>query len=148
MKILNVWMLSLLMVMFSCGKDDAVIEPAMMNAKVDGTTVDCDVVNGTMGSGTLQINGRNSTTNNLFSLSVNNYTEGQTGTFNIGSGNFNTAAYREGNKAYSAGTSAGNGKIIITKSSSKAVKGSFEFTGVSLDGLSKQITEGRFHVLF
>jgi hypothetical protein len=36
MKILNVLMLSLLLVMCSCGKDDAVIEIAMMNAKVDG----------------------------------------------------------------------------------------------------------------
>lgn len=134
---------------FSCSKNDPAIQtPAFLNARADGVVKDCNVVNVTLNAGILQINAQTTAGDVTFVLSITNYTSGQIGTFNIGPGNFNTALYREGSTSYSAGTSAGTGRIQVTNSSSTQIDGSFEFTGVSNGGASKVITEGRFSAYF
>ena len=133
---------------FSCGKDDPVVDLPFLNAKADGTVKDCNVVSVTLVGSSLQINGQTTAGDVLFVLNINNYTSGQIGTFNIGPGNFTTALYREGTISYSAGTSAGTGRIQITNSNSVGIQGNFEFTGLSTTGASKQITEGRFSAYY
>lgn len=134
---------------FSCSKNDPAIQtPPFLNARADGVVKDCNVVRVTLTAGILQINAQTTAGDVTFVLSVTNYTSGQIGTFNIGPGNFNTALYREGTTSFSAGTSAGTGRIQITNSSPTQLDGTFEFTGVSNGGASKVITEGRFTAYF
>lgn len=148
MKTRSFLMFLLIISAFSCGKDDPVVELPFLNARADGVVKDCNVVSVTLAGSSLQINGQTTAGDVLFVLNINNYTLGQIGTFNIGPGNFNTALYREGSTSYSAGTSAGTGRIQITNSNSSGIQGSFEFTGVSTAQASKLITEGRFSAYF
>lgn len=148
MKTRSFLMFLLIISAFSCGKDDPVVELPFLNARADGVVKDCNVVSVTLAGSSLQINGQTTAGDVLFVLNINNYTSGQIGTFNIGPGNFNTALYREGTTSYSAGTSAGTGRIQITNSNSSGIQGSFEFTGVSTAQTSKLITEGRFSAYF
>ena len=133
---------------FSCKKSDPVVQPPFLNAKADNVVKDCDAVTVTLVAGILQINARATNGDAVFTLSINSYQSGQVGTFNIGPGNFNTALYKEGNNSYSAGTSAGTGRIQITNSNAEGVQGSFEFTGVSVSGATKVISEGRFNAYY
>ncbi len=133
---------------FSCGKDDPVVDLPFLNARADGVVKDCNVISATLVGGTLSVNAQNTAGDALFALNIVNYTSGQIGTFNIGPGNFVTASYKEGPIWYSAGTSAGTGRIQITNSNSVGIQGSFEFTGVSTAGASKLITEGRFNAFY
>lgn len=149
MKMRSIILLVSVLFAFSCSKNDPVIQtPAFLNARADGVVKDCNVVRVTLTAGILQINAQTTAGDVTFVLTVNNYTSGQIGTFNIGQGNFNTALYREGTTSYSAGTSAGTGRIQITNASSTQVDGTFEFTGVSTGGTSKVISEGRFTAYF
>jgi hypothetical protein len=132
----------------SCGKDDPVVDLPFLNAKADGVVKDCNIVSVTLVGSGLQINGQNTAGDISFVLNINNYTSGQIGTFNIGPGNFTTALYKEGTILFAAGTSVGTGRIQITNSNSNGIQGSFEFTGVSNSGSSRQVTEGRFSAFY
>jgi hypothetical protein len=149
MKVRSILLLMLVVLGFSCGKDDGgTPDLPFLSAKADGTVKDCNVVNVTLVGGTLVINASNTAGNAVFVLNINNYTSGQIGTFNIGQGNFSSASYREGTTSYSAGTTAGSGRIQISNSNSTSIQGTFEFIGVSLSGASKTITEGRFSAYY
>jgi hypothetical protein len=123
-------------------------ELPFLNARASGVVKDCNNVSVTLTAGILQINAQTTAGDATFVLNITNYTQGQIGTFDIGPGNFNTAMYREGGISFSAGTSAGTGRIQVTNSSSTGVQGSFEFTGVSTTGATKVITEGRFSAYY
>jgi hypothetical protein len=149
MKTRSLLLLLVIVAAFSCGKDNPVVELPFLNARADGVVKDCNVVSVTLTGSNLQINGQTTAGDVLFVLNINNsYTTGQIGTFNIGPGNFNAALYKEGTTFFSAGTSTGTGRIQITNSNSTGVQGTFEFTGVSTTGASKQITEGRFSAYY
>jgi Family of unknown function (DUF6252) len=149
MKMRSLLLLILIVFGFSCGKDDGgTPDLPFLSAKADGTVKDCNVVSVTLVGGTLVINASTTAGDVAFVLNINNYTSGQIGTFNIGQGNFSSASYREGTTSYSAGTTAGSGRIQITNSNSTGIQGSFEFTGVSVSGASKTITEGRFSAYY
>lgn len=149
MKSRSILLLLIMVSGFSCSKNnDPVVQPPFLNAKAGGTVKDCNNVSVTLTAGILQINAQTPSADAIFVLTINNYTQGQIGTFNIGPGNFTTALYREGSVSFSAGTSAGSGRIQITNSNSDGVQGSFEFEGVSTTGATKSITEGRFNVYF
>ena len=148
MKTRSIFLFLLIISAYSCGKDDPVIELPFLNARADGIVKDCNIVSVTLVGSALQINGQNTAGDVLFILTINNYTSGQIGTFNIGPGNFTTASYKEGSIFYSAGTSSGSGRIQITNSNSTGIQGTFEFTGISTTGTSKLITEGRFSAYY
>jgi hypothetical protein len=119
-----------------------------LNATAGGVVKDCNIVSVTLTANILQINAQTTAGDATFVLNITNYTQGQIGTFNIGPGNFNTALYRESGVSYSAGTSAGDGRIQITNSNASGVQGSFEFNGVSTTGATKSITQGRFSAYY
>lgn len=148
MKTRSILMFLLILSAISCGKDDPVVDIPFLNAKAGGVVKDCNLISVTLTAGILQINAQTTAGDATFVLNVNNYTSGQIGTFNIGPGNFNTALYREGTTSYSAGTSAGTGRIQVTNSNTTGIQGSFEFTGVTIAGASILITEGRFSAYF
>ena len=149
MKMRSLLLLALIAFGFSCGKDDgAVPELPFLNAKAGGVVKDCNIVTVTLTASVLQINAQTTAGDAIFALNLNNYTQGQIGTFEIGPGNFTTALYREGGVSYAAGTSSGSGRIQVTNSSSTGIQGSFEFTGVSTAGASKVITDGRFSAYY
>jgi hypothetical protein len=149
MKTRYLMLLLLVIISVSCGKDDSgVPELPFLNARASGVVKDCNNVSVTLTAGILQINAQTTAGDATFVLNITNYTQGQIGTFDIGPGNFNTAMYREGGISFSAGTSAGTGRIQVTNSSSTGVQGSFEFTGVSTTGATKVITEGRFSAYY
>lgn len=131
----------------SCSDEDPAPELPFFNATVDGSGKVCDKLSASTAGG-LQINARNDATGVVFSFFVSAYTPGEIGTFNIGAGNFNTALYQEGGVAYSAGTSAGTGRIVITNADPGILQGTFEFTGFNDNGASKNITEGNFRIYY
>jgi hypothetical protein len=149
MKMRSLLMLILIVSAFSCGKDDSGVPTLpFLNARVGGVVKDCNIVTVTQTASVLQINAQTTAGDALFILNLNNYKQGQIGTFEIGPGNFTTVLYREGGVSYSAGTSAGSGRIQVTNSNSTGIQGSFEFTGVSTAGTTKVITEGRFSAYY
>jgi hypothetical protein len=149
MKLRSILLLVLVVLGFSCGKDDGgTPDLPFLSAKADGVVKDCNVIRVTLVGGTLVINANNTAGDVVIVLNINNYTSGQIGTFNIGQGNFSSASYREGSTSYSAGTTAGSGRIQITNSNTTSIQGSFEFTGVNVTGASKTITEGRFSAYY
>jgi hypothetical protein len=149
MKLRSILLLGLVVLGFSCGKDDGgTPDLPFLSAKADGVVKDCNVISVNQVGGSLVINANNTAGDIVFFLNINNYTSGQIGTFNIGQGNFSSASYREGGTSYSAGTTTGSGRIQITNSNSTGIQGTFEFTGVSNSGASKTITEGRFSAYY
>ncbi|HSF45448.1 MAG TPA: DUF6252 family protein [Chitinophagaceae bacterium] len=142
-------LLLLVVLGISCGKDDGgVPNLPFLNARAGGVVKDCNNVTVTLTASVLQINAQTTAGDAAFILNLNNYTQGQIGTFEIGPGNFTTALYREGTTSYTAGTGAGSGRIQVTNSSSTGIQGNFEFTGVSTTGATKVITEGRFSAYY
>jgi hypothetical protein len=130
---------------FSCQKDSNPVAPPYMDCKADGGVVEFTTRNAIVNGSNLQITGVNASSTAV-SLSINNISAGQTGTFNIGVGNFNTASYTDATGGYSAGSSAGNGQITIVVNSGNTLQGSFQFTAQNLAGKTKVITEGRFMI--
>jgi hypothetical protein len=116
-----------------------------MDCKADGGVVEFTTRNAIVNGTNLQITGINASSVAV-SLSINNISFGQTGTFNIGSGNFNTASYTDATGGYSAGSSAGTGQISIVVNDGSTLQGSFQFTGQNLAGKTKVVTEGRFMI--
>jgi hypothetical protein len=131
----------------SCSDEDPVPELPFFNASVDGASKQCDKASASTAGG-LQINARNEASGIVFALFIADYTPGEIGTFNIGAGNFNTALYQEGGTSYSAGTTAGSGRIVITNANSSSIQGTFQFTGFNLGGASKNITDGAFRIFY
>jgi hypothetical protein len=130
---------------FSCQKDSNIVTPPYMDCKADGGVVEFTTRNAIVNGTNLQITGINASSVAV-SLSINNISSGQTGTFNIGSGNFNTASYTDATGGYSAGSSAGTGQISIVVNDGSTLQGSFQFTGQNLAGKTKVVTEGRFMI--
>lgn len=130
---------------FSCSKDNGpVAQPPFMNCKADATTIDFNQYTAVNNGTNLQINGTSTAASASIGLSINNISSGQTGSFTIGPGNFNSASYSDATGGYSAGTSNGSGIITITTNNGTTIQGTFQFTAVSLSAKSKVITEGRF----
>jgi len=149
MKMRSLLLLILIVSGFSCGKDDSgVPNLPFLNARADGVVKDCNIVTVTLTGSALQINAQTTAADAVFVLNLNNYAQGQIGTFEIGPGNFTTAMYREGGVSYSAGTSSGSGRIQVTNSNASGIQGTFEFTGVSTSLARKVITEGRFSAYY
>ena len=131
--------------LFSCSKDNTpVAQPPFMNCKADGATIDFNQSSAVHNGSNLQISGTSTAASATISLSLNNIGLSQTGTFNIGPGNFNTASYSDDSGGYSAGTSNGSGVITITFNNGTTIEGNFQFTAVNLAAKTKVITEGRF----
>jgi len=130
---------------FSCEKENNPVAPPYMDCKADGGVVEFTTRNAIVNGTNLQITGINASSVAV-SLSINNISFGQTGTFNIGSGNFNTASYTDATGGYSAGSSAGTGQISIVVNDGSTLQGSFQFTGQNLAGKTKVVTEGRFMI--
>lgn len=136
-------------VSFSCSKDNtAVLAPPFMDAKVDGAAVQFNSYSAVQNGSNLQINGTSTAANANIALSINSYSSGQTGTYNIGAGNFNTATYSDPTGGYSAGTSGGSGTVTISANNGSSIDGTFTFTAVNLTSKTKVITEGRFKIYF
>jgi hypothetical protein len=132
---------------FSCQKENNPVAPPYMDCKADGSVVEFTTRNAVVVGSNLQITGLNASATAV-SLSINNISAGQTGTFNIGAGNFNTAAYTDATGGYSAGGSGGSGQITIVTNSGGTLQGSFQFTALDLTGKTKVITEGRFMIYY
>lgn len=130
---------------FSCQKESNPVTPPYMDCRADGGIVEFTTRNAVVIGSNLQITGLNASATAV-SLSINNISAGQTGTFNIGPGNFNTAAYTDATGGYSAGGSGGNGQITIVVNNGSTLQGSFQFTALDLSGKTKVITEGRFMI--
>jgi hypothetical protein len=130
---------------FSCQKESNPVAPPYMDCRADGGIVEFTTRNAVVIGSNLQITGVN-TSATAVSLSINNISAGQTGTFNIGAGNFNTAAYTDATGGYSAGGSGGSGQITIVTNNGGTLQGSFQFTAFDLSGKTKVITEGRFMI--
>lgn len=130
---------------FSCQKESNPVAPPYMDCRADGGIVEFTTRNAVVIGSNLQITGINASATAV-SLSINNISAGQTGTFNIGPGNFNTAAYTDATGGYSAGGSGGNGQITIVVNNGTTLQGSFQFTAQDLSGKTKVITDGRFMI--
>lgn len=130
---------------FSCQKESNPVAPPYMDCRADGGIVEFTTRNAVVIGSNLQITGINASATAV-SLSINNISAGQTGTFNIGPGNFNTAAYTDATGGYSAGGSGGTGQITIVVNNGSTLQGSFQFTAQDLSGKTKVITEGRFMI--
>ena len=131
--------------LISCSKDNTpVTQPPYMNCKADGATIDFNQSSAAHNGSNLQISGTSTAASATVSLSLNNISSGQTGSFNIGSGNFNTASYTDASGGYSAGTSSGSGVITINVNNGSTIEGNFQFTAVNISAKTKVITEGRF----
>lgn len=128
---------------FSCQKENNPVAPPYMDCRADGGIVEFTTRNAVVIGSNLQITGVNASATAV-SLSINNISAGQTGTFNIGAGNFNTAAYTDATGGYSAGGSGGSGQITIVVNNGSTLQGSFQFTALDLSGKTKVIAEGRF----
>jgi hypothetical protein len=132
---------------FSCSKDNGgTVQPPFMNCKADGATIDFNQYNAVLNGSNLQITGISTAASANVNLSINNISPGQTGTFNIGSGNFNSASFTDASGGYSAGTGGGSGTIVLTTNNGTVLDGSFQFTAQNLSGKQKLITEGRFRI--
>lgn len=145
MKIRVFLMLVLVATLFSCQKEADPLPPPYMDCRADGGIVEFTTRNAIVNGSNLQITGNN-TAGAAVSLSINNISAGQTGTFNIGAGFFNTASYTDATGGYSAGTSAGSGQITIVVNNGSTLQGSFQFTGQNISGKTKVITDGRFMI--
>ena len=130
---------------FSCQKESNPVAPPYMDCRADGGIVEFTTRNAVVIGSNLQITGINASATAV-SLSINNISAGQTGTFNIGPGNFNTAAYTDATGGYSAGGSGGTGQITIVVNNGTTLQGSFQFTAQDLSGKTKVITDGRFMI--
>ena len=129
----------------SCSKDNTPVgQPPFMNCRADGVTVDFNQYSAVNNGSNLQISGTSTAASSSINLSINNISAGQTGSFTIGAGNFNTASYTDASGGYSAGSSSGSGTITITVNNGSVVQGTFTFTGVNVSAKSKVISEGQF----
>jgi hypothetical protein len=134
---------------FSCSKDNTNVgTPPYMDAKVDGATVQFNTYSAVQNGSNLQINGTSTAANANIALSINSYSSGQTGTYSIGVGNFNTATYSDPTGGYSAGNSGGSGTVTISFNNGSSIDGTFTFTATNLSAKTKVITEGRFKIYF
>jgi Family of unknown function (DUF6252) len=117
-----------------------------MNCKADGATIDFNQYNAVLNGSNIQINGTSTAAASNVNLSINNISPGQTGTFNIGAGNFNSASFTDASGGYSAGTGGGSGTIILNTNNGSVLDGSFQFTAQNISGKQKVISEGRFRI--
>jgi hypothetical protein len=133
----------------ACSKDNgANIQPPYMDCKADGATIAFANQTAIQNGSNLQVTGSTSPAGTSVNLSINNISSGQTGTFTIGPGNFNSATFTDATGGYSAGTSTGTGSITISSNNGSSLLGSFQFTGVNLSSKQKLVTEGRFLIYF
>jgi hypothetical protein len=133
----------------ACSKDNGTnIQPPYMDCKADGATIAFANQTAIQNGSNLQVTGSTSPAGTSVNLSINNISSGQTGTFTIGPGNFNSATFTDATGGYSAGTSTGTGSITISSNNGSSLLGSFQFTGVNLSSKQKLVTEGRFLIYF
>jgi hypothetical protein len=157
MKKIIIHFLSVMMlatIITSCSKssnNNGGLANGYLKARVDGTLKNADLaVTATYTSGVLAMSGR-WTSGGGIDLIIPSYTSGATGTFNISSGNFNTAqVYLSATPTdvFSANAVTGSGSITISSMSSSKVKGSFQFTGRNSAAATKSVTEGEFEINF
>lgn len=133
----------------ACSKENGnMVQPPYMDCKADGATITFTQQSAIRNGSNLQVTGSTSPAGTSVNLSINNISAGQTGTFNIGPGNFNSATFSDATGGYSAGTSSGSGAVTISSNNGSSIMGSFQFTGVNLSSKQKLITEGRFLIYF
>ncbi|MFN9492351.1 MAG: DUF6252 family protein [Sphingobacteriales bacterium] len=132
---------------FSCQKEDNPVAPPYMDFKADGAFWELNNRSAVLTTSNLLISGGNGAGVSI-GLSINNYSNLQTGTFTIGAGNFNTASVVDATGGYSAGNSGGSGTITIIENTGTLIRGSFEFTARDLSGKTKVVTEGRFMIYY
>ena len=136
---------SMLVLTFSCKKDDKAAAGNSLSAKVEGTLWTSTVVmasHSTAANLTSIIAAGNSATEQIGL----NFVGAATGTYHLGDSNMGMASV--GNKTFSSLMSdAPVGEIVITKydATKMLISGTFSFKGEDIDGTVYNVTEGSFN---
>lgn len=140
----------------SCNKSDDETTPenpllssGSISLKVDGNSWNASLaVQGINVSGVINVTGSDSDAKQA-ALILYGVTE--PGTYTIGLGASHQLRWTEGlgqSETFIANGLVGSGSITVTELSATKIKGSFSFTGMNTDQVSKSITDGSFEATF
>lgn len=152
-KILSTFLFVTLLLFFgSCFKtdnEDPVVTDGQMTLKYNGNAWSATLaVVGTNSNGTINVTGSDASAHQASVTLVDVTT---TGTYEIKAGSQHQLRWTEGisqEETYGANGIVGSGTVTLTELSETNAKGTFSFTGVNMNGDTREITDGTFEVEF
>ena len=151
-KFLSILIFTCLILVFgSCNKDndDPIVSDGQMTLKYNGNAWSATLaVVGSNSNGTINVTGSDATAHQA-SVTLVGVTS--TGTYEVTAGSQHQLRWTEGisqEETYGANGIVGSGTVTLTELSETKAVGTFSFTGVNMNGDTREITDGTFEVEF